>query len=87
MEAMACGLPVIASDVKGHEDLVRSGENGLLYPYNEENAFVSAVWELLFDRTRSRMSDAALKAMDVYGLARVMPELTAIYEKAIGDFR
>lgn len=87
MEAMACGLPVIASDVKGHEDLVRSGENGMLYPYNDENAFVSAVWELLFDRTRSRMSDAALKAMDVYGLARVMPELTAIYEKAIGDFR
>lgn len=31
MEAMACGLPVIASDIKGHQELVKDGKTGLLY--------------------------------------------------------
>ncbi len=43
MEAMARGLPAVLSDVKGHEDLVRSGENGLLFPYDDQNAFIRAL--------------------------------------------
>lgn len=35
MEAMACGLPAVLTNVKGHEDLVRPGENGELYPYDD----------------------------------------------------
>ena len=31
MEAMACGLPVIASDIKGHRELVKVSETGILY--------------------------------------------------------
>lgn len=31
MEALYCGTPVIASDIKGHSDLVRNGFNGLLF--------------------------------------------------------
>ncbi len=30
MEALYCGVPVVASSVKGHADLIRNGENGLL---------------------------------------------------------
>ena len=49
MEALACGLPVIASDIKGHRELVKDGVNGslfqtdtqledkLIYSYNAEN--------------------------------------------------
>jgi glycosyltransferase EpsD len=31
MEAMACGLPVIASDIKGHRELTNNGKVGLLF--------------------------------------------------------
>lgn len=43
MEAMACGLPAVLTNVKGHEDLVRPGENGELYPYDDRQAFCRAV--------------------------------------------
>lgn len=41
MEAMACGLPAVLTNVKGHEDLVRPGENGELYPYDDRQAFAA----------------------------------------------
>ena len=37
MEAMACGLPVVASDIKGHRELVEEGNTGMLFK-NEDPA-------------------------------------------------
>ena len=37
MEALYYGIPVIASDVKGHKDLIFDGINGYLYEYNDCN--------------------------------------------------
>ncbi|NLV59125.1 MAG: glycosyltransferase family 4 protein [Clostridiales bacterium] len=38
LEAMACGLPVIASDIPGHEGLVERGKNGWVFPAGDESA-------------------------------------------------
>lgn len=43
MESLACGLPVVASRVKGHEDLVRPGENGELYKFGDIAGCVAAI--------------------------------------------
>lgn len=43
LEAMACGLPVVASDVPGNNSLVRSGETGLLFPQGNGEAFCAAL--------------------------------------------
>ena len=42
MEAMSCGLPIVASDVKGQNDLL-SGTDGLLYPLDDLDAFCNAI--------------------------------------------
>lgn len=83
MEAMACGLPVVASDVKGHQDLIRSGENGFLYPYDDLNAFVNEVEQLLCDQERSVIGERAKASVAPYGIQSVFPELTAIYWRAL----
>jgi glycosyltransferase involved in cell wall biosynthesis len=46
LEAMACGLPVIASNVIGNADLVLNGETGFLFDLRDSNGFVAAVNQL-----------------------------------------
>ena len=49
LEAMACGLPVIACAGSGAAEVVRQGENGLLVPPLDTSALVSALHSLLAD--------------------------------------
>lgn len=39
IEAMSVGLPIIASNVKGHSDLIVQNENGFLFEYDDFNEF------------------------------------------------
>ncbi len=52
LEAMACGLPVVASRIAGNEELVVTGETGLLVPSEEVPALKDALAELISDAPR-----------------------------------
>ena len=51
VEAMACGVPVIASNNRGHETIVRNGENGLLVDQGDIDGFVNGINLLIHDET------------------------------------
>ena len=53
MEAMACGLPVVASDNRGHRELVFEEYNGFLLQENCSSEF-SAAWKNLYTNTEQR---------------------------------
>ena len=46
LEAMACGLPVVLSDIAGHRELVVNGKNGFLFPSGDANALAQFILDL-----------------------------------------
>lgn len=58
IEAFSCGLPVVASDIESHRDLIKTNENGFLASHVEQ--YANALSELLAnDRKREFMSARA----------------------------
>ena len=54
LEAMACGVPVVASKFGGIRDVIRSQENGLLIDPTNPAEFANAIVTLLEDRERAK---------------------------------
>jgi glycosyltransferase involved in cell wall biosynthesis len=65
LEAMAFGLPVIATPVGGIGDYVTDGENGLLVPPGDVEALAASIEKLASDPAlRRRLGEAARRRMD-----------------------
>ncbi len=82
MEAMACGLPVVASRIKGHEDLIEPGINGLLFDFDDQDEFCGAIRQLYEDQDlRKRMGEAGQEKIERYRLEKVLLEnIKKLYE-------
>ena len=61
-EAMAAGLPVVASDIPGNRELIEPGRTGLLFPAGDAGALAAEIKGLLADPVRARALGAAARA-------------------------
>lgn len=76
IEAMAAGLPVVATDCGGPRDLVVDGGTGLLVPVRNPRALADALAELLQDPARrAAMGQAGRTAVADFGSEVVVPRL------------
>jgi glycosyltransferase involved in cell wall biosynthesis len=68
IEAMAAGVPVVATDVPGIRDVVRDGVTGILVPVGSPGALADAIRRVLEDQNlRQSLVAAAWKAaIDAY---------------------
>ena len=62
LEAMASGLPVVAAAAGGPRELVADGQNGLLFPAADHEAFIAAVGRLVRDRQLARRLGAQARS-------------------------
>ena len=80
MEAMYAGLPIAATAVKGHTDLLTQKKTGLLFPSDDRARCANAMARLMADpRLFRRLGQAAHRAALPYALERVLPQVMARY--------
>lgn len=81
IEAMACGLPVVAFDFKcGPKDIISDGENGLIIRNGDIEALAEGMMRLMEDTgNRKRMSMNARKIVDTYSEKAVMDKWIGLF--------
>jgi glycosyltransferase involved in cell wall biosynthesis len=86
IEAMASGLPVVASNVYGIPEIVRDGETGILVDPGAREKLVRAIAALAQDRDRGvRMGRAGRKRYEeMFRIERCVEETQAVYRDILG---
>ena len=80
IEAMAAGLPVVASDIPGYEAVVTSGEDGMLVPPGNPGSSADTLVALLLDPgCRARLSLSGQTSTGRYDWSRIATELEEVY--------
>jgi len=80
VEAMAMGLPIVASRVGGIPDLVKDQQNGLLVPPADATALAQAISDLLEDKNRrKRMGEAGKRMCRSYSTRAMMEQIDKLY--------
>jgi glycosyltransferase involved in cell wall biosynthesis len=82
MEALAYGLPIVATRVGGLAELVTDGREGVLVPPGQPAELATALLAVLRDQqTRNRMSQRALETGRSLDIAKSVAEVEAIYQE------
>lgn len=88
VEAMACGLAPVASDIAGHRAIVEDGVNGLLVPPGDAERAAAAVLRLREDpELLARLRSAAREAGNRYSWRRIAEQTSSAYAEAIARRR
>jgi glycosyltransferase involved in cell wall biosynthesis len=86
MEAMAAGIPVVATDIPGNRDLVVHGETGYLIPLNSRSAFAKFTLPFLEDAALAEQLGEAGKARMAaeFSVERMVVRYVDLYSEILG---
>ncbi len=87
LEAMACGTPVVASQVGGLASTVRHGQTGLLAPVGDEQAFAHAIRQLLSSPSLwHAMSRAGQRRAQEFTWPRIVKRTQRLYRHLLRQY-
>ena len=86
LEAMACGVPPIASDVGGLPEVVDHEQDGFLLPAGDVDAMAEAARNVLGDSARKKVLGAAAreKALTRFSADKIIPQYEQYYREVCG---
>jgi glycosyltransferase involved in cell wall biosynthesis len=87
MEAMAAGVPVVATAVGGAKELVVEGETGYLAPPADADALAQRIsWALAHEEERTRLAASARQSvLSNFGMSRMVSEVERLYDRLIAE--
>ena len=85
VEALACGVPVVATATDGAREIIEDGADGLLVPLGDVEALAAAVVSLLGDDARRRAfgERALASARERFDIARAVEATERVYAEAL----
>src|SRR4030065_407012 len=85
LEAMNCGVPVIAADVGGLPEVIIPGETGYLLPVGDIEGMAAKAVELLSDPVRHSLfrTQARRRAEQHFDAVRIIPQYETLYEELL----
>ena len=86
LEAMACGTPVVASQVGGLAFLVQDGQTGFTVPVDDPQALADRLAELLDDHElRQRMGIQAAEFARQYSWEKIAGRIVSVYDQVLDE--
>jgi phosphatidylinositol alpha-mannosyltransferase len=86
LEAMAAGKPIVAADIPGYRDVVRDGEEALLYPSASPRALCDALRRVVTDAgMRACLAEHGGRRVQAYGWPRVAAAIAGHYERLLRE--
>jgi phosphatidylinositol alpha-mannosyltransferase len=88
VEAMAAGVPVVASDIAGYREVVRDGVDGLLVPPNDPNTLAAAIRRVLSEpELAAALKAAGRSRAQAFSWQAVAPRIEAVYDRVLSATR
>jgi len=88
LESMACGTPIVCSDINGFRNVVAHEREALLVPCGNTEALADALVRLLDDEAlRTRLGAAGRQGALAYGWPRVSDTILGLYAQLLGARR
>lgn len=82
MEAMASGLPVVCSDIRGNSDLIKDNQGGYLIKPTDINGFSASINKLFEDKARRKsFGDFNMNSVREYRLENVISNMEEFYSE------
>lgn len=82
LEAMACGKPVVATDVGGNKEIIIDGKNGFIVSSRDEDALADRILTLAGNEELTiRMGLAAKETVKSFSLSRMIHKTEKLYEE------
>ena len=80
IEALGCGVNVLASDIKGHRDIIEDGISGSLFNLFEMEDFVSKV-KMIHDKEICFTKDNILARYEIFAKHNVFPKTYSVIKE------